>query len=395
MDSNILAVLSFAALVLWVERQNRIALLLAGAGAGLTTCFLQPKGMCLFLSFLAVAWLFGRGWYPLAELSGAYAAVGAACFAWFGAQGALKDLIYATAIWPLTTYSATNAVPYGFEFRELYWKGWTESLVPAFSPIVGIPASVALMLPFAVVLALPLLLACLALSLRKTAFNRLTWPYWICGSALFVSEMQRRDMIHLVYGSPVLLVLAFHLWRQVKSRFAALALQTVMACAVMLALVNPMVALLAGNRTVTRRGVVYSSVARDAVLDFLMAHTRAGDPIFVYPYAPLYYFLTATENPTRFNFMMYNFHTESQFREAVQALERSQVRYVVWDRAFLEWAAVWFPAYRQPPANKLIMEPYLTEHYTVVGNAGGGYQLLERKNSAKAPKIAINARTWR
>lgn len=386
MDSNAFALLSFVALVLWIERQSRIALLLAGAGAGLTTCFLQPKGACLFLSFLVIAWLYARRWRPLAELTAAYAAVGLAILAWFAAQGGLKDLIYANLVWPLTTYRGVNAVYYGLGFRELYWKAWTESLVPALSPGVGIPLSVLLSLPFLVVLAMPLLLGWLALRFRKTAFNRLTWPYWIAGCALFVSGMERKDLAHVVYGSPILLVLAFHLYGQLKSRFAARALQAVMACAVMLAALNPLVALLTNNRTVTRRGVVYDSVARDPVLDFLMAHTKPGEPVFVYPYAPMYYFLTATENPTRFNFMMYNFHTESHFREAVEALERRQVRYIVWDRAFLERAAIGFPAYRQPPADKLIVEPYLTEHYTVVGNTSWGFQFLERKGCAAAPK---------
>ena len=315
---------------------------------------------------------------PVAELTAAYAAIGLAVVAWFWTQGGLADLVYATAIWPLTTYAPVNAVYYGLGFRELYWKAWTESLIPAFPAPVGMVLTVILSIPFLAVLALPLLLGGIALRLGKTAFNPLTGPYWIAGCALFASEMQRKDLAHVVYGSPILLVLAFHLYRRLRSRCASRAMQAVWVCAVVLGLLNPLVALLANHRVVTRRGVVYDSGGEDPVLGFLMNHTRPGDSVFVYPYAPMYYFLTDTRNPTRFNFMMYGFHTSAHFHEAVESLDRSQARYVVWDRAFPERALTGFPAYRQPPADQLIVEPYLAQHYAIAADTGWGFQVLER-----------------
>jgi hypothetical protein len=101
----------------------------------------------------------------------------------------------------------------------------------------------------------------------------------------------------------------------------------------------------------------------------------------------MYYFLSATRNPTRYSILMYQINTESQFREAVQSLESNNVRYVVWDRSFPQWINNWFPAYRNPPRDKLIMEPYLVEHYRVVGSTDTGFQFLERKNSLPTPEV--------
>jgi hypothetical protein len=60
---------------------------------------------------------------------------------------------------------------------------------------------------------------------------------------------------------------------------------------------------------------------------------------------------------------------------------------VVWDRSFPQWINNWFPAYRNPPRDKLIMEPYLVEHYRVVGSTDTGFQFLERKNSLPMPEV--------
>jgi hypothetical protein len=138
------------------------------------------------------------------------------------------------------------------------------------------------------------------------------------------------------------------------------------------------VALSASAKCATPRGSVYVFNA-DGVLDFLTAHVKLGEPIFVYPYAPMYYFLSAARNPTRYSLLMYRMNTESQFRDAVQSLERNNVRYVVWDRSFPQWIHNWFPAYRNPPRDRLIMEPYLLDHYRVVGGTDSGFQFLERK----------------
>ena len=60
----------------------------------------------------------------------------------------------------------------------------------------------------------------------------------------------------------------------------------------------------------------------------------------------MYYFLSATTNPTRYSLLMYNYNTSSQFEEVVRALEDRKVTYVVALDANIQEAAfkALFPA---------------------------------------------------
>jgi len=51
-DSNFFALLTFACMVLWQDSRRLSLLFFAGVLAGVTTCFLQPKGMLLLLAVL-------------------------------------------------------------------------------------------------------------------------------------------------------------------------------------------------------------------------------------------------------------------------------------------------------------------------------------------------------
>jgi len=255
------------------------------------------------------------------------------------------------------------------------------SLKPVFSTAVAAAWSSILSAPFVALVGLPLVLAGCAARFRRSAFDRATLPYWIAGCALWVSEMHRPDLAHLAWGSPILILLAFSLCRQIRGRWIKPALAMLTFCAVLLALVNPLAALLANHKLITRRGIMYDTFQRDQTLDFLNAHLAPGEPLFVYPYLPIYYFLSAATNPTRYSFLMYHLNTGRQFREVVQTLETRKVRYVVWDRSFPKWAKEMLPAYRIPPPEELIVEPYLMEHYRVVGVSDEGYEFLERHES--------------
>jgi len=139
----------------------------------------------------------------------------------------------------------------------------------------------------------------------------------------------------------------------------------------------------AQTRIVTRRGVVYT-FADDAALAFLDHQVQPGEPVFVYPYYPMYYFLSETTNPTRFSILMYNINTDAQFREAISELERKKVRYVLWD-TYVNGPNLkrWFPSYRHPSPDKLLMEPYLAEHYEQIGSKNG-FRLMQRMDAASA-----------
>lgn len=383
LDSTLFGLLAFAAFVFWMDKHRPFTIFLAGAAAGLTTWFMLPKGLFLFLSFALLLWILYRKdpvFRPaLAALLGGFLLVNTTVVALFWAAGGLPNLIHANLVWPLTNYSHCATVPYGFTF-QFYLSNFVSSLKPIFSPLVADTLSGILSAPFVVVIALPLVLLGCVVCLRRSAFDRTTLPYWIAGAAFWLSELHRKDMEHIVCGSPLLVLLAFSLCMQLRSKWVRPAIQILTFCAVCLASLNPMAALLANHQHVTRRGNMYDAFRRDPVLDFLNAHVIPDESVFVYPYSPMYYFLGAARNPTRYSILMYGYNTDQEFREVVQTLEDRKVRYVIWDRSFPTLQAKYFPGCRMPLRDELIVEPYLMTHYRVVGGADDGYQFLERKD---------------
>jgi hypothetical protein len=128
MDSTLFGLASFAALACWMDQPRGVMLFLAGAGAGLTTWCMLPKGVLLCLSFLLLVWILYRGEFrfrSMLTLLGGYLLAIASGLALFWRAGGLPDLIYANVLWPLTNYSGINVVPYGLEFRKLYWDSFT------------------------------------------------------------------------------------------------------------------------------------------------------------------------------------------------------------------------------------------------------------------------------
>lgn len=380
-DSTLFALLSFAVFVYWLESRQRLVLLLAGALAGLTTCFMQQKGLLLFLSFILVIWILcrreGRFWSLLGWLSAGYFAVGSCVLALFWSAGALYDLMYVNLVFPLTRYGNWNSVPYGMGLLGFYWYRWTIPLNQALSPAVGYPVAAVLILPFLFVAALPVLLAAFLLKGRNLALNRLTVPYWVSGFALWISEIQRKDIFHLVYGSPLLIILFFYLYGHLRGRWCISAIRLLTVCAWFLAIFNVLVVSTAQTRIVTRRGVVYGYQS-DPVLDYLNAHIQPGEEIFAYPYRPMYYFLLNARNTTRYSFLFAGYNTESQFREAVDVLETKKIKHVIWDDSSeLESTAAW--AFPNRAKTVPIMEPYLAEHYTTA-YSHNGVRVMERKN---------------
>jgi hypothetical protein len=208
--------------------------------------------------------------------------------------------------------------------------------------------------------------------------NTATLPYWLAGGALWISEMHRTDMQHLLFGSPLLLLLCFRLWERWAGAAPRLAFRFVAVGTLVFALLNVAVAGLARQLVETRRGTIYT-LKGDGALTFLQNHAAVGEEVFVYPYYPMYYFLTATRNAVRFSILVYHYNSKEQLEEVVRDVERKQVRYVLWDTvAAGENLTTWLPGYRHPPEDELIVEPYLRRHYEMVGFANG-FRLMRRR----------------
>jgi hypothetical protein len=379
-DSNLFGLAAFA-LFVWAAEdvQKKWPFLAAGALAGITSCFLQQKGCYLAGAFVLTLFLLhrARSTRPAMLVAAGFAAVIGAEVLLYALAGALRFLIYANLIWPLSTYERVNSAPYGFILREEFWKTWYPALHAVFPAWIAVAAVLIFSVPFLLILVLPAVLPVLAWAWRGDALQRKLLPYWIAGAAFWGSELHRWDLGHLRNGCVLLLVLFFALLETRKSAFPKFVALAITGCVVIYGTVNAAAASAQRIPIQSRRGTLYA-LKQDSALDFLCTHTARGENVFIYPYQPIYYFAADVRNPTRFSNLMYGINTAAQFREAVDDLDRKRARYVLWDTVFSgESLRSLFPAYRPPPKEKLIIEPYLERHYHQIGFENG-FRILER-----------------
>lgn len=379
-DSNFFALLSVLCLIIWHARPRIALLICAGILAGAVTCVMQPKGVLLFGAVLVWLWLQRRK-VPALLSKMALLAVGYFSFiglvlAYFWSQGALGSLIYVNFVYPAQHYSTVNVVPYA-QGIERYWTLW----VGMGSWLWSLAMAAFLILPFLFVAVLPLLLLLLGLKYKWKSISPEIVLLWLCGAALWAAEFHRKDIYHLVWGSPLAAILCFHMLAQYRTRFVDNVVQILGISAVCLAGFN-LLSVATAHVVPTRVGNVMTHDS-DRTLRFLIDHTSPGENIFVYPYCPTYYFLSGTANPTPYSLLLYNYNIPSQFQDAVGILDRKQVKYVIWDTNQLSRLDYFFPGSTPKSAAELIVEPYLESHYRLVSDVHG-VQILERREITPA-----------
>jgi 4-amino-4-deoxy-L-arabinose transferase-like glycosyltransferase len=390
-DSNLFALAAVAAFCRWQDVGKTRWLLAAGVLAGLTSCFIYQKGF-LILAALLAAILASRFWLkvPLrpvragALVLAGYVVVGLGVLAWFAHLGALQDFLDATVRFPLQTYVDANRVPYAF---HLTWLGLED-----LGPFQHLPlplmaaAGVLLMLPLLLIAALPalVLVSLAAWWITRRRAGPPSVPvvvYSLTGFALWLSEFHRKDMFHLIYGCPILLIALWLLWISLTDRRLPRVLPSaILAVSIaFLAVAHGATAASAHEQIATRRGVIVVP-AGDAALRFLLSDSvHPGDYVLVYPYYATYYFLADVRNPTRFGEFMYGPGARPYIDEAIADLDAKRVKYVLWD-TLLDGEAMktWFPAYQVPPEGERPMERYFLEHYDQIAVLNG-FRLLERR----------------
>ena len=385
-DSNFFALFSVACIVLWQDKRKDSLLFAAGVLAGVTTCIHLPKGMLLLVSILLWLWLQRRrGSASISALGfvmGGYGGFVGIVLAYFWSRGALWDLIYVNFVWPSRHYGALNAVVYAQGLVSFYWDPYVVAK-SAFTWAAAM-ASV-LIIPFLFVAELPALLLILGARCKWKMMRPEILLYWLCGWALWLSELHRKDISHLVFGSPLLIILCIHLLVERREKVADVALQIFSISAGCLACFNLFLVLVMSAHPIATRVGTVSMFRSDPVLTFLDEHVAPGEEIFAYPYSPMYYFLSATTNPTRYSILLYNYNTPSQFEEVIRVLDQRRVRYVVWNTRFeIKAANTFFFASKRMRADDFIMEPYLESHYKVVVKTEDGMRIMERKSEGDA-----------
>ena len=313
-DSNCFALLAVVCMIVWQDKRKGVLLFVAGALAGATTCCFQPKGILLLSALLMWLWMQHRrksaslSW--LWSVTGGYLSVVALMLVYFWNRHALWDLFYVNVLWPSQHYSSVNVVPYAQGIVHYYWDHF--HIAKAGFRWTIVTASI-LIAPFLLVAALPALVPTLAARFIRNNTRPEVVLLWLCGFALWFSEFHRKDICHLVFGSPLLMILCIYYLQQYRAKAADLALQILAITATCLAAFNFFLALSA-RPVATRVGSV-ALLKSDPALTVLQSKAGRGEEIFAYPYCAMYYFLSATQNPTRYAALMYAFNTPAQFEE--------------------------------------------------------------------------------
>jgi hypothetical protein len=374
--------LSVAVVVAWQDRRKSSLLFLAGVLAGVTTCVLQPKGGLLLCAFVVWLWVqYRRRVTPLASigfLAGGYAGAIGLVLLYFWSHHSLWNLINANYWWPARHYGTANVVSYAQGIFVQYWAIWV-------APMKGVNWTIALatvlVIPFVLIAALPVLVPLLGALQRMNPAKPEILLYWLCGWGLWLGEMHRKDIQHLVFGSPLLLILGVYYLERNRGKIANLVLHVVAISAGCLACFNLFLVLTA-HPMATRAGTA-AVFKDDPALAFLDENVPRGQEIFVYPYSPMYYFLSATTNPTRWTGLGYHYNSDADFQGVIQVLDQRRVRYVVWDTLIADSARRFSPSLYRPRPDELILEPYFESHYKDVWE-GNGVRIMERREDVHA-----------
>ena len=379
-DSTLWACLAVYCAVRWLESPHWKWAFATGSLLSLTCLFEQSKGAGLGLGL-------GTGLMAIALLDrqrtlwkGTLGLALAAGMAWpflltagyFGAQHSLS-LMLADWFWPLQHYSLANHVRYGYQ----NWSENTRHLLFGSGSLPERLITIAAISPCFLVPTLPLaavgLLAYWLVQMWRGHEPRAVCAHYvlICAalSGLLLSVViGRADIIHFMYLMPLFaLVLGWmidgrdipgRLFREVKPFFITYSVIALLLFATPLLLRS----LNARDRVQTRRGEV-NVPASDTVVEYVQSHVTAGEKILVYPYLPLYYFLTGTASPTRYDYFQPGMHTPHQAREMLAELSAARVPVVLFEASFWEKIPTSWPG---TPLSAIVRDPvadYIQREY--------------------------------
>ena len=350
--STLICCLTLYAALWYLEAHTPTSALIVGSLSSLTFLVEQSKGagLCLGLALVfLISWRFEPR--PLFQNSALFAlTIGFALplvftFAYFAAHHSLGVMLESW-LWPLQHYTRANRVPYGFQ----NWSESTRTLIFGTGPLwlrglKIVTISPGLLIPVLPLIAIGVFLTSLARLWRGRESFAESKYYVLIGSVclgLFASIVfSRADVLHFVYLAPVwYVVLAWILGSRVFRSPLLIASRPYLITYVgsafgMLGLAVLLNATGAGNRVVTRRGQIRTG-AVDSVIPYVVSHVKTGEELLVYPYLPLYNYLTGTLSPSRYDYFQPGMNTPEQARDIIAVMDRKQVPKILFEPWFAE-----------------------------------------------------------
>jgi 4-amino-4-deoxy-L-arabinose transferase-like glycosyltransferase len=358
-DSTVWTCLALYCAVRLLERPNWTCAFALGFFASLTCLFEQSKGGGLVLG-LAVGFVIlsyalgGRALFNGKRLAALTLGLVLPVFVtllYFGIEHCLRPM-FADWLWPLKHYNSVNLVPYGYlplspsEWHTMYSGSLLWRLFALFTLT---PTFVVPVLP---ILAL-ILLGCRLFALRERCECNQEHAYYVlicsCIAGLLLSVLVARpELSHMMYLAPVLYLVLCWIFEGKAFGGAFLpAARRLITVYVLLSFASFGLALLlsaanARQTLKTGRGTLRTT-NQDTVVPYVRAHVPEGTQIFVYPYQPLYYYLTGSDNVTSYDFLYPGYNTRRQFRQAAQQLGTGRPTTVLLAPSFMDLAPTVFP----------------------------------------------------
>ncbi len=379
-DSTLWACLALYCSLRLIDRASWKWSFAAGTFASLTFLFEQSKGAGLILGlvtgFMIIRFLKLRALsdYHLSASLVGFALPFIITVVYFGSRHSLREMI-ADWTWPLAHYSTANRVTYGYQ-------GWSEATRHALFAsgpwlarvFYAITFSPALWIPLLPLLAIALLIYWIGRTRRSNEQSPKSVYYILTcaslGGLLLSIVLVRADIIHFIYLQPgCCLVLAWVVdGRDIPGEWFRKARLFLVVCFAvslgMFSLPLLMRAARAPYEISTRRGRV-KMTAKNAVLDYVQVRVKPGETVFVYPYLPLYYFLTNTQNPTRYEYFQLGMNTAEQANEILADLKSKRPGTVLFESSFplkipTSWPGTPLREVANDPISDYILEQYKT-----------------------------------
>jgi len=378
-EGSAFALAAVAAGIYIVERPRWQAAAAAGGFACLGAWCTPSLGL---LVVAMGAWI---AWHPKLRRTAAGFAAGALLAsaipaAILAVQGALSPMLRSMA-WNSAHYSLANRIGYGAMF---------DSPAGLLTSGTGVQRIATALLLFATLL--PAILPPLVTLAWLPSVRRPRSPEFfllLSGGALIGSAYPRWDLMHLLYVAPVFVILAA-VWmeRHVRRTAALFAATVVLMPAVVMAASN-LANLEPRQRVETPVGRLVASPADARQLRMCLSHTRRGESLFVFPYQPMFYFLTATRNPTRYSFLQPGMMSREDEHEAATQLRADPPEWMLYaafePRYYLRIWPSSNPADLRMPA----IEDFIRDHYAALpdaANEGPEYRLLERRHEVSSSR---------
>ena len=361
-----------------VERPNGIWAFGTGSFASLTFLFEQSKGAGLMLGLgigLLAIYRFDRRKSFLRPTEILALAVGASwsfalTLAYFGFERSLSPM-FSDWFWPLHNYTTANRVPYGYQ-------NWSESTILLLFGTGSITKKVVTALavsPCFLIPALPLLATAWLLYkfiwrrplLKQSCKYYLLMNATIAGLLLSVVVV-RADIVHFIYLEPIFCLPLAWIFegRDIPGQVFNASKPFLKAYIVLAFLILSMPLLLRaiGAREIitTRRGEI-TMARNDTALEYLQKRVNPGETILVYPYRPIYYYLSATFSPGPYDYLQPGMHTNVQFEEMVSHLESTAVPIVLFEMNFADkipasWPGTSLAAIAHDPVGTFVLRHY-------------------------------------